>query len=151
MQTENLYVISFFSVYSRRAINNNFTFLHKTMTIQRSCIMIKININFIFTPYYFQAFKSFIKPFEAPRRSVKIKIKIKFLSSSGIGVGRVNFETSRAKQMCYVQSSSVEFLNDNFGKTYFKHLLNSNFFPKSFSLLRQFFEIIQTENRPFYF
>ena len=151
MQTENLYVISFFSVYSRRAINNNFTFLHKTMTIQRSCIMIKININFIFTPYYFQAFKSFIKPFEAPRRSVKIKIKIKFLSSPGIGVGRVNFETSRAKQMCYVQSSSVEFLNDNFGKTYFKHLLNSNFFPKSFSLLRQFFEIIQTENRPFYF
>ena len=87
------------------------------MTIPGSCITIKININFIFTPYYFHTFKPFIKPFEAPRRSVKIKIKVKFLSSSGIGVGRVNFETSRAKQICYVQSSSGEFLNYNFGKT----------------------------------
>ena len=32
----------------------------------------------------------FIKPFEAPQRSVKIKISLNFLSSSGIGMGRFN-------------------------------------------------------------
>ena len=32
---------------------------------------------------------AFIKPFEAPQRSVKIKIKLDFFSSSGIGTGRV--------------------------------------------------------------
>ena len=36
-----------------------------------------------------KAFKAFIKPFEAPQRSVKIKIYLNFLSSSGIGTGRV--------------------------------------------------------------
>ena len=38
----------------------------------------------------FKAFKAFIKPFEAPQRSMKIKIKVNFFSSSGIGTGRVN-------------------------------------------------------------
>ena len=33
--------------------------------------------------------KAFIKPFEAPQRSVKIKNCVNFLSSSGIGTGRV--------------------------------------------------------------
>ena len=37
-----------------------------------------------------KAFKAFIKPFEAPQRSVKIKIQVKFVSSSGIGTGKVN-------------------------------------------------------------
>ena len=35
-----------------------------------------------------KAFKAFIKPFEAPRKSVKIKIQLNFFSSSGIGTGR---------------------------------------------------------------
>ena len=34
--------------------------------------------------------KAFIKPFEAPQRSMKIKYSVDFLSSSGIGPGRVN-------------------------------------------------------------
>ena len=33
---------------------------------------------------------AFIKPFEAPQRSVKIKIPLNFLSSSGIGMGKFN-------------------------------------------------------------
>ena len=36
-----------------------------------------------------KALKVFIKPFEAPQRSVKIKIELNFFSSSGIGTGRV--------------------------------------------------------------
>ena len=38
---------------------------------------------------FMKAFNAFIKPFEAPQRSVKIKIKLDFFSSSGIGTGRV--------------------------------------------------------------
>ena len=36
------------------------------------------------------ALKAFIKPFEAPQRSIKIKIYLDFLSLSGIGTGRGN-------------------------------------------------------------
>ena len=37
-----------------------------------------------------KAFKAFIKPSEAPQRSVKIKIQLTFFSSSGIGTGKVD-------------------------------------------------------------
>ena len=37
-----------------------------------------------------KALKAFIKPIEAPQRSVKIKIQLIFSSLSGIGTGRVN-------------------------------------------------------------
>ena len=50
--------------------------------ISESCIEIRSPI-FIFTIFIF------IKPFEAPQRSVKIKISLNFLSSSGIGMERV--------------------------------------------------------------
>ena len=43
--------------------------------ISESCIKIKI--------------KAFIKPFEAPQRSVKIKISVNFFSLSGMEAGRV--------------------------------------------------------------
>ena len=36
-----------------------------------------------------KAFKAFIKPFEAPQRSVKIKIELNFFTLSGIGTLRV--------------------------------------------------------------
>ena len=36
---------------------------------------------------FMKALKVFIKPFEAPQRSVKIKIELNFFSSSGIGTG----------------------------------------------------------------
>ena len=58
----------------------------------------KININFIFTLFcgttkgFMNALKAFIKPFEAPRRSVKIKLKLIFIStqlSEMHGAGRV--------------------------------------------------------------
>ena len=49
--------------------------------ILESCIKIKINLNFVFTPLlwgpskgFMKAFKAIIKPFEAPQRSVKMKI-----------------------------------------------------------------------------
>ena len=51
-----------------------------TPFISESCIKIKINLNFIFTLLcgaskgFRKAFKAFIKPFEAPERSVQIKI-----------------------------------------------------------------------------
>ena len=40
---------------------------------------------------FMKTFKTFIKPFEAPQRSVKIKIQLNFCSSSGIGTGRIYF------------------------------------------------------------
>ena len=39
---------------------------------------------------FMKAFKAFIKPFEAPQRSVEIKSKVIFFLLSGIGTGRVN-------------------------------------------------------------
>ena len=36
------------------------------------------------------AFKAFIKPFQAPQRSVKIKIYVNFCSSPGSGAEKVN-------------------------------------------------------------
>ena len=36
-----------------------------------------------------KAFKAFIKPFEAPQKSVKIKISLNFFPSSGIETERV--------------------------------------------------------------
>ena len=70
--------------------------------ISESCIEIKIKEKlikiFLFTllcgapESLMKAFKAFIKPFEAPQRSVKIKIQLNFFSSSRIGTGRVNVE-----------------------------------------------------------
>ena len=40
-----------------------------------------------------KVFKTFIKPSEAPQRSVKIKIDVNFLSLSGIRTERVNAMT----------------------------------------------------------
>ena len=51
--------------------------------ISESCTEIKIDLKF-----YFRTFKAFIKPFEAPQRSLKIKINLIF-SLSGIGTGSV--------------------------------------------------------------
>ena len=45
--------------------------------ISGSCIEIKIKLNFFFT-LLCGALKAFLKPFEAPRRSVKIKIELNF-------------------------------------------------------------------------
>ena len=45
-----------------------------------------------------KAFKAFIKPSEAPQRSVKIKIEVNFLSLSTIGTGRVNSYKMKLKQ-----------------------------------------------------
>ena len=39
-----------------------------------------------------KAFKVFIKPFEAPQRSVKINIQVDFLSLSGIGRERLRYQ-----------------------------------------------------------
>ena len=40
-----------------------------------------------------KAFKAFIKPFEAPQRSVEMKNQLNFFSSSGTGARRVNIPT----------------------------------------------------------
>ena len=39
-----------------------------------------------------KAFKAFVKPFEAPQRSMKIKISVNFFSLSGIGAERVKMK-----------------------------------------------------------
>ena len=52
----------------------------KDPLISESCIEIKIKLNFYFhtslwcLKRFYEGFKAFIKPFEAPQRSVKIKI-----------------------------------------------------------------------------
>ena len=50
-----------------------------TPCISESCIKMKINLHFNFHTLwclkrFYEAFKAFIKPFEAPQRIVKIKI-----------------------------------------------------------------------------
>ena len=39
-----------------------------------------------------KALKAFIKPFEAPQRSVKINISFNFFSSSGIETGSIKMQ-----------------------------------------------------------
>ena len=46
-----------------------------------------------------KVFKSFIKSFEAPQRSVKMKIAVNFFSSSRIGTGRVKIVNIYLKYM----------------------------------------------------
>ena len=62
---------------------NSFAQIRLTLNvlyISESCIEIKIKLNFILTLLcgsskgFMKAFKAFLKPFEAPQRSVKIKI-----------------------------------------------------------------------------
>ena len=61
-----------------------------------------------------QAFKAFIKSFEAPHRSVKIKIYVNFLSSSGIRTGRVKGiedRPSNSRQTYLQKHAPLETLN----------------------------------------
>ena len=51
----------------------------------------------------FKPLKAFIKPFAAPKRSVKLKIYVNVLSSSGIGTRKVNVSTLSYKQLDYEQ------------------------------------------------
>ena len=39
-----------------------------------------------------KAIKTYIKPFEAPQRSVKMKIKLNYFFSFGIGTGKIKYE-----------------------------------------------------------
>ena len=51
--------------------------------------------------------RSFIKPFEAPQRHMKIKIQLIFFSLSRIGTGRVNMGSeSRLSWLSHVQLQS---------------------------------------------
>ena len=56
---------------------------------------------------FMKTFKTFIKPLEAPQRSVKIKIQLIFFSSSGIGTGRIYFLYSMVRFRCYPQFLGV--------------------------------------------
>ena len=62
--------------------------------ISKSCIEIKVKLNFHTfcgaSKDFMKAIKTFIKPFEAPQRSVKTKFNLIFFYSSGTGTGRVN-------------------------------------------------------------
>ena len=67
-----------------------------TQCISESYVKMKINLIVLFShffvvpqKYLWRPLKVFIKPFEAPQRSVKIKIYVNFFSSSRIGAGRV--------------------------------------------------------------
>ena len=60
---------------SKYSLRNSFITL-KDPFISESCIEIKIELNFYFhtSLWCLKRFYAFIKPFEAPQRSVKIKI-----------------------------------------------------------------------------
>ena len=49
--------------------------------------------------------KAFIKPFEAPQRSMKIKIQVDFLSLPGIGTGRVNTPSTTSGYLVFLSVS----------------------------------------------
>ena len=63
---------------------DNRPFINPSRPVQfRDCIKIKINLNFCFWTSlcclsFMKSFKAFIKPFEAPQRSLKIKIWFTF-------------------------------------------------------------------------
>ena len=52
-----------------------------------------------------KAFKAFIKPSEAPQRSVKIKIQLTFFSSSGIGTGKVDMFLTNLEALGVIELS----------------------------------------------
>ena len=64
--------------------------------ISEWCTEIKINLNFYFYTSlwclwnFYEGLKGFHKPFEAPKRSMKIKIWLNFLSSFRIKIGRIS-------------------------------------------------------------
>ena len=70
------------------------------LCISESCTEIKIKVKFYFfllfsySKGFMKAFKAFIKPFEAPQRSMKIKIYLIFFSSSRIRTGRVKISNN---------------------------------------------------------
>ena len=49
--------------------------------------------------------KAFIKPFEAPQRSMKIKIQVDSLSLPGIGTGRVNTPSTTSGYLVFLSVS----------------------------------------------
>ena len=51
-----------------------------------------------------KALKTFIKPFEAPQRSMKIKIELNFFTSSGTGTGRVNLSVDNSNLEAFMQA-----------------------------------------------
>ena len=56
-------------------------------------IFIKMKIKFLFSHFFAvpqKAFKAFLKPFEAPQRSVKIKIWVNFSLCLGLGLEGLN-------------------------------------------------------------
>ena len=69
----------------------------KGLFISESCIEIKIELKFYFhtslwcLKRFYEGLKAFIKPFEAPQRSVKIKILLNFFTLSGIVTFRVKY------------------------------------------------------------
>ena len=54
-----------------------------------------------------KTFRAFIKPFEAPQRSVKIKIYVNCLCSSRIGTERVNLTFSTVFRLQQVKAFLV--------------------------------------------
>ena len=62
--------MKFFQIYTNLCWLADLTL--KDLFISENCIEIKIEVKFLFSSSH--AFKAFIKPFEAPQRSVKIKI-----------------------------------------------------------------------------
>ena len=81
----------FFTNVNKKSLKNDFLTL-PALCISESCIKIKIILNFYFHTFLWclkMFYEAFIKPFVAPKRSVKIKIWVNFFSSSGIGTERV--------------------------------------------------------------
>ena len=70
-----------------------------------------------------KAFKTFIKPFEAPQRSLKTKIQVNFLSLSGIGRERVKLfdvEFTHFVIMCYESQNSLKLFTPKSAKYGFR-------------------------------
>ena len=102
--------------------------------ISESFVKMEINLIFFFALVcavwkgFMKPFNAFIKPFEAPQRSVKIKNQVNFLSSSGIETRRVKIHSDPfPKRLWRVINYSC------FHKKYFKMFLRKTLWGKTFN------------------
>ena len=80
--------------------------------------------------------RAFIKPFEAPQRSVKIKIYLNFFTLPGIGTLRVKNHLNKIFFVFtkfsinfheYIRMEKLGYKHENIDEKYFENMQNYNF------------------------
>ena len=109
-------------IYSTQLVSiaqtiKTFLALH-VLCISENCIEIKIKVNFYFHTFlgfpkgFMKAFKTFIKPFDAPQRSVKTKINFIFFLRPRLGREELNEQFYYSINHTSIDIFQLDMLND---------------------------------------